>query len=265
MVTLARGFTLIEMIISIMLFAIVGLSLGSIIQYSMTIYVDTVDREELSLQGRFVTERMNKEIRDTVPNSIRVNTEKNCIEWLPVINTAVYEKLPMAPVRSDILRILPEKNLNINDRVVVMPTTATALFAEPSADGIGRVAIVSENTPLSTEVPPTMINVPLTQLTTFEANSPVRRLYAYRTPVAYCLENSKLYRYSDYPLSRDELSPNGFSEGKRHLMAENIKHASFEIEHPSLVRNGLVKLQFIFNGNNEEVRFDHDVLIFNTP
>ncbi|WP_141676937.1 MULTISPECIES: PilW family protein [unclassified Aliivibrio] len=265
MTAMNRGFTLIEMIISITLLAIVSLSIGSIIQYSMAIYVDTVDREELILQGRFVTERMNKEIRDTVPNSIQVNAEKNCIEWIPVINTAVYENLPMGPVRSDILRLLPEKPLNLNDRMVVMPSAAAVLFAEPSADGIGRVAIVSDRSPLSTEVPPTMINVPLTQLTTFEANSPARRLYIYQTPLAYCLEGSKLYRYSGYPLSRHELSPNGFSDGKRHLMAENIKHASFEIDQPSLVRNGLVKLQFVFNDNNEEVRLNHDVLIFNTP
>ncbi len=48
-------------------------------------------------------------------------------------------------------------------------------------------------------------------------------------------------------------------------MAEKIKLATFNIEQASLVRNGLVKMQFVFTDNNEEVQLDHDVLIANTP
>ena len=262
---ISNGFTLIEMIISIVLLAVVGLSLGAIIQQSMTMYASTTDREELLLQGRFVTERMHKEIRDAVPNSLQVNTATTCIEWLPVINTAVYEDLPLAPMHSDSLRLLPERTLNAGDHLVVMPISATELLAPPTSSDKNRVAEVAQNVHFEAGGEAIMVNVPLTQETTFQANSPAHRLYVYRTPLAYCLEGAQLYRYSDYPLSRTSLSPAALVNGKRQLMAGNIKSADFDVLHPSLVRNGLVKLQFIFSDNNEEVRLDHDVLIFNTP
>lgn len=260
-----RGFTLIEMTISIVLLAVIGLSLGAIIQHSMTMYADTTDREELILQGRFVTERMHKEIRDAVPNSLQVNSTETCIEWLPIVNTAVYESLPITPMSSTSVRVLPERAIKLGDRLVVMPTSAANLLSALPTNGTGRMAQVKQDVDFTAGENATMVNVPLTQTTSFEVNSPAHRLYMYRTPLAYCLEGSQLFRYSDYPLSRSELSPTGLSSGKRQLMSDNIKTASFQIDHPSLVRNGLIKLQFIFSDNNEEVRLDHDVLIFNTP
>jgi MSHA biogenesis protein MshO len=260
-----RGFTLIEMIISIVLLAVIGLSLSAIIQHSMTIYTGTTDREELILQGRFVTERMHKEIRDAVPNSVQVNSTETCIEWLPTVNTAVYETLAITPEKSNIVRVLPERGIKLGDRLVVMPTSATELLSPLPTSGLGRIAQAAQDIDFTAGNDAEMVDITLTQPTSFEENSPAHRLYMYRKPLGYCVEGSQLFRYSDYPLSRPELSPSGLSTGKRQLMANNIKDASFNVEHPSLVRNGLVKLQFIFSDNNEEVRLDHDVLIFNTP
>ncbi|WP_141193212.1 PilW family protein, partial [Vibrio sp. V17_P4S1T151] len=76
-----RGFTLIEMVIAIILLSVVGLFLGSVIRQSMGIYVDTTAREALIQQGRFVTERLSRELREAVPNSVMV--ENGCIEFLP--------------------------------------------------------------------------------------------------------------------------------------------------------------------------------------
>lgn len=270
-----QGFTLIEMVISIVLLGVVGVSLSAIIQHSMTIYTDTTTREELLLQGRFVTERMHKEIRDAVPNSVQVNASTHCIEWLPITNTAVYEALPLAPESADTMRVLPEHGFTKAERIVIMPMNADALLKDiPPLDTIkikpttiaevkqdvDFIPLLETNTSQST-----MVVLPFTQETSFKANSPAHRLFAYKTPVAYCLEGSQLYRYANYPLSRRELSPAELSVGDRDLMAEKIKSVQFNVEHASLVRNGLVKLQFVFNDNNEEVRLDHDVLIANTP
>jgi MSHA biogenesis protein MshO len=208
---------------------------------------------------------MHKEIRDAIPNSLQVNSTGTCIEWLPIVNTAVYETLPIKPMSSSTLRILPEREIKSGDRLVVMPTSATNLLSALPTNGLGRTAQVKQDVLFTAGEDATMINVTLTQATSFEVSSPAHRLYMYREPLAYCLEGSQLFRYSDYPLSRSELSPAGLSNGKRQLMSGNIKNASFQIEHPSLVRNGLVKMLFIFSDNNEEVRLDHDVLIFNTP
>ncbi|MCE7555349.1 type II secretion system protein J [Aliivibrio fischeri] len=259
------GFTLLEMIISIILLAVVGLSLGAIIQHSMSLYADTTTREELILQGRFVTERMHKEIRDAVPNSVEVNQTTQCIEWLPITNTAVYEALPLAPAKSTEIRVLPEHGFSAGDRIVIMPVNAQNLRSTLPTNGVSRMAEVKRDIDFQPSENAQMIDVALTRSTSFSANSPAHRLYAYKTPVAYCLEGSRLYRYADYPLSRAELSPHELSAGTRQLMAEKIKLATFNVEQASLVRNGLVKMQFVFTDNNEEVQLDHDILIANTP
>ncbi|RYU70320.1 prepilin-type N-terminal cleavage/methylation domain-containing protein [Aliivibrio finisterrensis] len=259
------GFTLLEMIVSIVLLAVVGLSLNAIIQHSMSLYADTTIREELLLQGRFVTERMHKEIRDAVPNSVQINQTTQCIEWLPITNTAVYEALPLAPGSANTMRVLPEHGFVQSERVVIMPINAQDLLDDIPSNGVDRVAEIKEAKLQQTEKSENMVALTFTQETSFTANSPAHRLFAYKSPVAYCLEGHQLYRYANYPLSRSELSPAELSTGDREIMAENIKSVQFDIEQASLVRNGLVKLQFVFSDNNEEVRLDHDVLIANTP
>ena len=260
-----QGFTLIEMTISIVLLGVVGISLGAIIQHSMTIYTDTTTSEELLLQGRFVTERIHRELSEAVPNSVQVNASTHCIEWLPITNTAVYEALPLAPESADTMRVLPEHGFTKAERVVIMPMTAKTLLGDIPNNGVFPIAEIKEAKLKQTTNSENMVELTFTQKTSFTANSPAHRLFAYKTPVAYCLEGSQLYRYANYPLSRSELSPAELSVGDRDLMAEKIKSVQFDVEHASLVRNGLVKLQFVFNDNNEEVRLDHDVLIANTP
>lgn len=260
-----QGFTLIEMVISIVLLGVVGISLGAIIQHSMTIYTDTTTREELLLQDRFVTDRMHREIRDAVPNSVQVNAATHCIEWLPITNTAVYEALPLAPESANTMRVLPEHGFTKAERIVIMPMNAEVLLKDIPPNGVFPVAEIKKSELVQTAASENMVELTFTQATSFTANSPAHRLFAYKTPIAYCLEGSKLYRYANYPLSRSELSPAELSAGDRELMAEKIKSVQFDVKQASLVRNGLVKLQFVFNDNNEEVRLDHDVLIANTP
>ncbi|MGR6859446.1 PulJ/GspJ family protein [Aliivibrio salmonicida] len=260
-----QGFTLIEMIISIILLAIVGISISAIIQHSITLYTDTTTREELLLQGRFVTNRMQKEINDAVPNSVQVNSATHCIEWLPITNTALYEDLPLAPEQANTMRVLPEHSFIQSERVVIMPINAQELLEDIPASGLSRVAEVKNAILKQTTHSKNMVELTFTQSIGFTANSPAHRLFAYQTPVAYCLEGSQLYRYSNYPLSRSELSPVELSVGTKDLMTDNLKSVQFDVDQASLVRNGLVKLQFVFTDNNEDVRLDHDVLITNTP
>ncbi len=79
---MSRGFTLIEMVITIILLGIVGLFLGNIAGQAMGIYVDTTAREALIQQGRFLTERMSRELREAVPNSVLVDEDRSGPRWL---------------------------------------------------------------------------------------------------------------------------------------------------------------------------------------
>lgn len=123
---MSRGFTLIEMVITIILLGIVGLFLGNIAGQAMGIYVDTTAREALIQQGRFLTERMSRELREAVPNSVIV--ANGCIEFLPIVNSAIYQSLPTNTVNT--LRLLPiTKSIQAGERLVISPNDPAALRA----------------------------------------------------------------------------------------------------------------------------------------
>lgn len=259
---MARGFTLMEMVIAIILLGIVGLFLGNVAGQAMGIAATSSSREALIQQGRFITERLSREIREAVPNSVIV--ENNCIEFLPIINSGIYSQLAN---NTNQLKFLPLKKQNLlqGDRLVVFPTQAQPLRQSLSdSDTPRQVAQLKSNVSIANENREE-IEVELTRETLFPLQSPARRVYLYRDPVAYCYISSeqRIYRYQGYPLTRSQLAPAQLGSGV--LMAENISRANFVVDVASLQRNGLIKIELTFADRGEEVRFDHDALIYNTP
>ncbi len=255
-----RGFTLIEMVISIVLLSIVGLFLGEVIRQSLVLYADSSSRESLIQQGRFVTERLRREIRESVPNSVVVVND--CIEILPITNSAIYLELPSPTAVSSSIRVLPiEKQISAGERIVVYPTDAKQLRKD--VDGSSQTAQVKSAVNFTSASLSTMVDVTLTKDTGFNVSSPAKRLYFYRQPVAFCLVGNDLFRYADYPLDRELLAPPFLGKGAK--VAGNISDVNFVVEGSKLQRNGLVKMELTFAKNGEQIRFDHDALIYNTP
>ncbi|MBE4581408.1 PilW family protein [Vibrio navarrensis] len=253
-----RGFTLIEMVISIILLAVVGLFLGSVIRQGLNIYVDSSAREALIQQGRFATERLSRELREAVPNSVRV--DNGCIEFLPITNSAIYSELPSA---TGPFRLLPiNKQVTQDERLVVLPRDAQSLlgYLSPNAE---QIALITQSVVFNASNQLTMVDVPISAANPFSLQSPARRVYFYRTPVAFCYENNRISRYADYGLDRTVLQPSELGTGV--LMAENLSQASFEVAKPELQRNGLIKIELTFEDRGEKVEFVHNALIYNTP
>ena len=63
------------------------------ISNSATAYTDTVNRDQLSSLGRASIERVTRELRSALPNSIRV--QNNCVEFFPVQIGSSYFSLPV--------------------------------------------------------------------------------------------------------------------------------------------------------------------------
>lgn len=257
-----RGFTLIEMVMAIILLGIVGLFLGNIAGQAMGIYATSTSREALIQQGQFMTERLSREIREAVPNSVIV--ENDCIEFLPIINSGVYSQLANDTKQ---LKFLPLKKQNLlqGDRLVVFPTQAQPLRQSLSDSATpSQVAQLESGVSITTENREE-IEVRLTRETLFPLQSPARRVYLYRDPVAYCYISSeqRIYRYQGYSLTLNQLPPQ--QPNAKVLMAEKISKANFVEAEPVLQRNGLIKMELTFEDRGEQVRFDHNALIYNTP
>ncbi|NNN44614.1 MULTISPECIES: type II secretion system protein [unclassified Vibrio] len=263
-----RGFTLIEMVMAIILLGIVGLFLGNIAGQAMGIYATSTSREALIQQGQFMTERLSREIRQAVPNSVIV--ENDCIEFLPIINSGVYSQLPHQASGIKMLPLLRSTQDNLmleaGDRIVVYPTNPMML--RQSLDPVGphqQVAELTDKVTFSEANAHHEVELDFTRLTSFELQSPARRVYVYREPVAYCYlkAEKKIYRYQGYPLTLNQLPPQ--QPNAKVLMAEKISKANFVEAEPVLQRNGLIKMELTFEDRGEQVRFDHNALIYNAP
>jgi MSHA biogenesis protein MshO len=67
-----HAFTLIEVVMVVVLIGIIAGILAPFITQSVRAYVDTQSRAELVARGRLALERINREIRQAVPNSLEV-------------------------------------------------------------------------------------------------------------------------------------------------------------------------------------------------
>lgn len=68
----ARGFTLIELVMVILLLGVMVTFSSQFIGIGTQIYGDASSREQLMSDARFAMERLNRELRDAVPGSVRV-------------------------------------------------------------------------------------------------------------------------------------------------------------------------------------------------
>ncbi len=74
MINRMHGFTLLEMVITIVLIGIVAGILAPFYQQAGLMFVDTRTRTELTAKGRLVLERLSRELREAHPAQIQVGT-----------------------------------------------------------------------------------------------------------------------------------------------------------------------------------------------
>lgn len=77
-----RGFTLVEMIVVIVVAAIIAATLAVFLKPTLQAYADTRVRSDLSDQADTALRRMLRDVRQAVPNSLRMPDSK-CIEMVP--------------------------------------------------------------------------------------------------------------------------------------------------------------------------------------
>jgi len=75
------GFTLIEMIIVIVILGIIGLIIGRIINSATRGYQSRAAMKELQSSGRLALDYLEPELRDMVPNSVRVPADSVSLEY----------------------------------------------------------------------------------------------------------------------------------------------------------------------------------------
>jgi MSHA biogenesis protein MshO len=273
------GFTLIEMVVVIVVLAIVGLGVSNFIGLGARVYVDAVGRQQVLSQTRFAMERLTREIREALPNSVRVITNGDgtvqCVEFVPIQASSTYVNVPVSPEpATTTVHVVRHAVSDIStDKIAVYPLTSADVY------GSNPFVVTSGNL-FSYNVAPVAGTISqdlvLTNAVLFDADSPTQRYYLVKYAISYCanLTTGQLYRYGNYwPLTSAQQAPpttvlqTELAGMTAVLMAENLKvnSAPFFYNSATLVANAVFKFTFEIVRNGEEIDFHREVHLVNVP
>lgn len=273
-----RGFSLIEIIVVIVILGVLATGVSTFINFGTQIYTDSTDRDQVVSSARFAIERLNREIRSAVPNSVRINANsltgvgaKQCIEFTPIVLSTIYTDIAVVPEpASEEIKVVPfdEALFKGNLSVGVYILNETEFYDGSS----GKVFALHNSNTIVKSVNEWTLK--LNGAVTFAEDSPTKRLYFFNQSgsVSYCVQNSRLTRHQGYNREPDG-TPKAGVPGV--LMAEHIDlfddsnppviKLPFKVENATLLRNSLVLVKLTFNPNNESVVFNNEIQVPNVP
>ena len=284
----SKGFTLIELCMVMVLLGMTAMGAGGIIKASSQIFIDVSEREALTSNVRFSVERLNREIRTALPNSVRVFSDETvkCLEYIPTLIIGISLEVPAVPEATDpegadttltVVRF-DDSLLSGVVHVVVNPLAVDQVYDTIEKSTI-RYALDSEGRGSIGKIIDNLWTIELEEQVYFTENSPTKRIFFVNEPVAYCASEGLLTRYTDYGFNGIELDENGKAltgqldindeplTGVGVLMAESIDLAgtSFTVKKASSFRNTLVDITLQFSKNTEYLTFHNQAQVLNVP
>lgn len=259
------GFTLVEMVMVIIILGVLVLGVSSFVILGTRIFVESTSVDQVLSQSRFAIERMTREIRNAVPNSLRVTQTPGtvqCIEFVPIQASASYIGLPTAPdvAKNTGTVMTPSLGINIDHRMLVYPLTPTHIYSAAPAASEGRLLDIEKvegNT------------VTFDRAVRFSEASPRNRYFMVNNAVSYCFfVNGNIRRYEGYDMfNTDQPAPAAMGDGV--LMAEDvvIGTGGWPISYTpgTLSNNAVVQLTPKFMVNGQEFQYQHQVQVVNVP
>ncbi|MGE6569053.1 PilW family protein [Shewanella vesiculosa] len=265
------GFTLIEMVTVILILGIIVVGISSFVIFGTRIFVESSAVDQVLSQSRFGIERMTRDIRRAVPNSMRVLTATDgsyqCLELLPISASTSYIDAPFfpQPVQNTLTAIKSVRSINAAQSVLIYPLTASEVY---NPQGLTAKRFLVQSVAESGD----LLTITLTQSIRFTEASPLKRLYVAQSPLSYCFINTAgnvdLRLYQQYGYKAVQPSPADMGNGV--LMAQNITNTltinpAIILTPATLVTNAIVHLQPRFRVNGETFQYQHQVQVMNVP
>ncbi|MDU0113715.1 type II secretion system protein [Psychrosphaera aquimarina] len=284
--TKPQGFSLIELVAVIVILGVLATASVRFIVFGTQIYVEANDRQVVLSKSRFAIERMTREIRGAIPNSVRVSSSESCIEFTPIKASGAYRDdidsvaAPVSPETGNNMDVIGWLgDYQTGDRVYIYPTSSSDIY-NSSSDKMGILGDPLDSGALPyTGISP-QLNITFNPDPNFTEHSPKRRYYTADSSINYCLIANgvvyDLYRIVSTSFSASQLQPSDknaatllggvlMAEGLTNNLSNDATHP-FDISSSTLNRNSVVNLYLEFKTNiDENMFFNHEVHIPNVP
>lgn len=263
----AAGFTLIELIVVLVITAIVSAMGSQFIVSSTEMYVNTSEKSRLINVGRQAIERISRQVRGALPNSVRVSASGNCVEFLPTVAGSFYiDQVPdlenAAPASTGVDTAPFSLGFGAAAYVSIGASDVSEIYSAAPGSIVSLGGFVG--TPIET--------VNFASAKQFVRNSTTNRIFITDSPIKFCVNNSDELRvYTSYGLPTDGLT--GLTDTEPNagvLMAENVlldSETPFLLSGETETRNTVLNMQLPFVDTNGSTRvvLDHRVMIKNVP
>ncbi|WP_084202318.1 PilW family protein [Aeromonas fluvialis] len=265
-----QGFTLVELVMVILLLGIMATFTSQFIGIGTQIYGDASSREQLMSDARFAMERLNRELRDAVPGSERIEDQDGnwldqgpCLRFWPISNSGRYLALNR-----------PSSSASSLELVMVAPLVAVeqnkdwlVVFPQPVSSGTQTIRDRCDYGRCVAQVGPVGPVISGAQTIGYsgaplDGQSPGSRVYFAREQVRYCVQNGALYRASAGISAAGSTLPLGI------LMAESLRPGNVfyrETSASTFNAAGGFGMRFVFERKGESVTFNHKIEVFNVP
>ncbi|KOO02775.1 PilW family protein [Vibrio nereis] len=237
-----KGFTLIEMVVTLIIGSILVLGIAGFVEFGARGYSDTIERQRLQTQAKFVLEKISREVRHAVPNMLSnksVTGATNCLSFYPIVTSGFY-----AVSGADLQFVVGSKSASVdtmkNLSLVINPTVSAA-----AQNNIVTLSAVSSSKGTF------LLKSKAVQIT---GNSVSNRHYLFdpNGEVSYCIMGNQVQRLVN-GVGITPISDPGVS-GALNYSPATVQH------------NGVVSIHLQFtNKNNESTHFRQNIQVLNVP
>ena len=280
----ARGFTLIELVITIAVGSVVVAFMAMFIVTPMTIYTAQTRRAMLVDAADSALRFIGRDLRAALPNSVRVSASGSvtALELLATADGARYQDsgpLSNPALALDLTAADGAFATTVPFTQVTLPWTSNAYFLSiynvgvPGANAYQMANVITPAGTTITISAGATANQDLVTLSPafqFAFGSPGQRVFLVSGPVSYLCDTSAatLTRYSGYtiasaqPASAAALTAAGASAA---LVASNVAGCQFVLSAGTAQRNALATLTLQIAQSGESVQLLHQVQVVNAP
>lgn len=275
-----NGFTLIEIIISIIIVGIVSATVSQIIGRYLENY-DAVSRRTLmQTAAQLAVERISREVRHALPNSICIDnggacvpTPQNKMYFVSIKDAGYYQDtsgsypnmakkaLPITPLSNnefDIISETDKANLNAvegEDWLAIYNINNSNIYAGNNARKINTLTNII---PAAGEQ---IVRVQLASNFSFPLHSPQRRFHIIKPhSTLFYLQGSNLMWGKS---ANDFVNPE--TADSSHLLLEKVTNLSFSFKGGSLQRSGLLHIDLTVEDEGEQIHIVHEAHVYNVP
>lgn len=270
-----QGFTMIELIIVIVILSILSIGSVQFISYSAQGYVDTVRRSVLSSTATIVNEKISRALRDALPNSIRVNSDQSCVEFIPILSGSRYVQAPILgnpETQTEVHAVPLDGALIQTGFLAIYPVVSNINVLYDNSISPGVISSVTASI-TSTSNGADVFTFSGAGSFQFLQASPKSRLYVTAQPQAFCQVGTQLFYYRNYGFVGDitNLSTSlPTTVPNRLLVANNLSASALQFSYvpSSLRRNAIVSYEMTLQeGSNasETLVVNQEVQVRNVP